>query len=182
MQEVSYYPYLGLPSLFPEIDEFMATSYFMDNSESSDIVESSESYRDAIVDELVLSCRGKTRYVTNVFRNLSQMMKDHPDLIRLKVSDSGSFRIEFHRRELIKVLNEKRSVSESAIILTSFERGLKHNGFTVSQTTYNHEIKIFERDVQSVQVSRTVKIPRNKKKERGKKRVRVGEDNDEWKR
>lgn len=67
--------------------------------------------------------------------NLHNMLNAFPDLVYLVRLDSGDIEVHFLRDKLIKALRSEED-KFPALVFTSFERGLKHAGMEVTQSTH----------------------------------------------
>jgi len=76
-------------------------------------------------------------------RQLYQMLRDYPDVVGIRRSDNGLVQLYYHRKNLIERI---RLDDQNDMILSSFERALKHAGMYVIQTTHacGAEIKIWQ--------------------------------------
>lgn len=63
------------------------------------------------------------------------MLKYFPDLVYVDILPSGEYEVNFYREQVIRKLKQEESKFPN-IVFTSFERGLKHAGMEVTQSTH----------------------------------------------
>lgn len=66
-----------------------------------------------------------------------EFIGEYPEYVGVRQTASGAFEIFFLRAQFAEVLRKERP----AVILTSVERGLKHAGLFVSQSTHSGVVK-----------------------------------------
>jgi len=75
-------------------------------------------------------------------QQLCIMLEHFSDLVWVEsVQPDGTLELCFKREQTIKQLRLNPKLFTNPVIMTSFERGLKHVGLEVLQTTHNNEIK-----------------------------------------
>jgi hypothetical protein len=75
-------------------------------------------------------------------QQLCIMLEHFSDLVWIEsVQPDDTLELCFKREQTIKELQLNPKLFENPVIMTSFERGLKHVGLEVVQTTHNNEIK-----------------------------------------
>jgi hypothetical protein len=87
------------------------------------------------IDRFIDSFRQEGRCLSSAIVNLECMLKHFPEYVYIEYSDRGELEIHFVRDKLLKTLrNEEERFP--ALVFTSFERGLKHAGMEVTQSTH----------------------------------------------
>ncbi len=83
----------------------------------------------------VSSFRSEGRGLPSSIQTLNNLMQSFPDLCYVVRDASGQFEVHFLRDRLIKMLRQQESKFPN-LVFTSFERGLKHAGLEVTQSTH----------------------------------------------
>jgi hypothetical protein len=81
------------------------------------------------------SFRQEGRAMPSSILNLKAMLLAFPELVYLERLDSGDTEVLFQRDQLIKTLRSEEERFPQ-LVFTSFERGLKHAGMEVTQSTH----------------------------------------------
>jgi len=87
------------------------------------------------VTAFINSFQQEGRAMPSAIINLHAMLLAHPDLVYLDRMEDGAIEVHFHRDQLIKALRQEEE-KFPALVFTSFERGLKHAGMEVTQSTH----------------------------------------------
>ena len=87
------------------------------------------------VSAFINSFRQEGRTMPSSILTLKAMLLAFPDLVYLERLDSGDIEILFQRDQLIKALRSEEERFPQ-LVFTSFERGLKHAGMEVTQSTH----------------------------------------------
>lgn len=83
----------------------------------------------------IASFRSEGRGLPSSIQTLSNLMQHFPELCYVVRDAAGQFEVHFLRDRLIKALRQQESKFPN-LVFTSFERGLKHAGLEVTQSTH----------------------------------------------
>jgi len=87
------------------------------------------------INAFIDSFRQEGRCLSSAIVNLDCMLKNFPEYVYIEHNEEGDLEIHFVRDKLLKALrNEEERFP--ALVFTSFERGLKHAGMEVTQSTH----------------------------------------------
>jgi len=87
------------------------------------------------VTAFINSFRQEGRAMPSAILNLKAMLQTFPELVYLERLPNGDIEVLFERDQLIKALRQEEEKFPQ-LVFTSFERGLKHAGMEVTQSTH----------------------------------------------
>jgi hypothetical protein len=94
-----------------------------------------------IVDAFIMHLRSLVLFDHKVIGELKIFLVTYPDVMSVQYDENGSYELQYLRLELVKIMHQKFPL----LHITAFERGLKHLGFKVMQTTHDRRsLKIFK--------------------------------------